>query len=197
MLKIKKILIAGIIISLAGQALFAGSVDMNEKGKILVVYATKSGSTAEVAQAIAEEFRAQKAVVDVFEVKKAPQLDGYTAVVIGSAIRYGRWLPDAINFVKTHQDQLSRIPIAYFNCGIFLVQGKPGQKEEAIKYNAPAEEIVKPVAETGLGGKMDFGKLNFWERQLGKVVGIPAGDYRDFNVIRAWARETLPKLTGK
>ncbi|MCX5858527.1 MAG: flavodoxin domain-containing protein [Proteobacteria bacterium] len=195
MLKIKKILIAGIIVLLAGQASFAGSVDMNEKGKILVVYATKSGSTAEVAQAIAEEFRAQNAVVDVFEVKKASQPEGYTAVVVGSAIRYGRWLPDAIKYLKTHKDQLSRIPIAYFNCGIFLVQGKPGQKEEAKKYNAPAEEIVKPVAEIGFGGKLDFGKLNFWERQLGKIVGIPAGDYRDFNVIRAWAREIFPKLS--
>ena len=184
------------MILMAGQGVYAGGMEMKEKGKILVVYATRSGSTAEVAQAIAEEFRAQNAVVDVFDVTKAPAPEGYNAAVIGSAIRYGRWLPEAIKYVKSHKDRLSRMPVAYFNCGIFLVKGKPKQKEEAKKYNAPVGEIVKSVAETGFGGKLDFSKLKFWEKLLGKAVGIPGGDYRDFKLIRAWARETYLKLAG-
>src|SRR4030066_566370 len=56
---------------------------------ILVPYATRAGSTAEVADAIGKNLAQNGAVVDVSAVKKVQSLNGYQAVVLGSAIRRG------------------------------------------------------------------------------------------------------------
>jgi hypothetical protein len=65
------------------------------KKRILVAYATRAGSTAEIAQAIAETLTARGYAVDVRPVKEKPSLDGCAAVVLGSAVRMGAWLPEA------------------------------------------------------------------------------------------------------
>lgn len=69
---------------------------------ILVNYATRAGSTAEIAAAIAETLSARGYAVDVKLVKEKPVLDGYIAVVPGSAIRMGNWLPEAVDVVKAN-----------------------------------------------------------------------------------------------
>ncbi len=75
-------------------------------GKVLVAYASRAGSTAEVAQAVAEVLRARSGgdTVDVLPVKigQRPQ-PCYRAVIAGSAIRMGKWLPEAVEFVAKNQ----------------------------------------------------------------------------------------------
>ncbi len=68
--------------------------------RILVTYATCAGSTAEIATAIAETLAARGYSIDLKPVNEKPDLSGYAAVVLGSAIRMGRWLPEAVDFVK-------------------------------------------------------------------------------------------------
>ena len=80
--------------------------------RVLVTYATRAGSTAEIAAAVAETLAARGYAVDVKPVKENPKLDGYSAVVLGSAIRVGKWLPEAVNFVKAHQAALNAVPSA-------------------------------------------------------------------------------------
>jgi menaquinone-dependent protoporphyrinogen IX oxidase len=82
--------------------------------KILVTYATRAGSTYEVAARVAEVLHTQGAAVDVKPVTAMHELQGYDAIVVGSAIRMGCWLPEAVEFVKTNRETLSRIPTAYF-----------------------------------------------------------------------------------
>jgi menaquinone-dependent protoporphyrinogen oxidase len=74
--------------------------------RILVTYATRAGSTVEVAAAIGETLRGSGFSVDVKPVKEKPSVEGYQAVVVGSAIRLGSWLPEAVNFVKNNQDRV-------------------------------------------------------------------------------------------
>ena len=82
--------------------------------KILVAYASAAGSTAGVAEAIGKTLVESGAQVEVRPMKDVNDLAPYQAVVAGSAIRDGKWLPEAIQFVQNHQAALARKPFAAF-----------------------------------------------------------------------------------
>ena len=81
--------------------------------RILVVSATRHGSTTEVAEAIAEEMRAAGVEVDVRAASNSGAPVGYDAVVVGGPMIMG-WHKDARRYVKRHGDQLKGVPTAYF-----------------------------------------------------------------------------------
>src|SRR2546421_11220930 len=93
--------------------------------KILVTFATRAGSTYQVAARVAEVLRAGGATVEVKPVAAVHEMKDYDAVVIGSAIRMGQWLPEAVGVVKTNRETLSRIPTAYFLGGGVLRNDTP------------------------------------------------------------------------
>jgi menaquinone-dependent protoporphyrinogen IX oxidase len=82
--------------------------------QVLVAYATENGLTKEFAQAIADTLSKRGKVVDIRVVDEVDNLSQYSAVVVGSAVHNGRWLPEAANFVTRNQDILHQIPTAYF-----------------------------------------------------------------------------------
>lgn len=64
-------------------------------GKALVVYASRSGETKRIADLIAEGIRIQgseASVVNVTDVKKVDDLEGYDAYVFGSATYHGEMM---------------------------------------------------------------------------------------------------------
>ena len=61
--------------------------------KILVTYATCTGSTVGVAEAIGKTLAEQGLIVDVLPMQAVKDLSAYQAVVAGSAIQDKRWLP--------------------------------------------------------------------------------------------------------
>src|SRR5258706_2356560 len=101
----------------ASHPLGKGGRTMN---KILVTYATRAGSTFEVAVLVAEVLRTAGATVDVKYVRAVHELESYDAVVIGSAIRMGQWLPEAVEVGKAHRETFSHMPTAYFLVSGFL-----------------------------------------------------------------------------
>ncbi|RPI21486.1 MAG: flavodoxin, partial [Chloroflexota bacterium] len=86
--------------------------------KILIAYASKCGATGEVARAIGQVWADQGEHVDVKPVSEVASLDGYAAAAIGSAIRFGQWLPEAVEFVKKNQQALNQVPVAVFTVHI-------------------------------------------------------------------------------
>jgi len=82
--------------------------------RILIVYAGMYGSTAGVEDVIGQELSRLGAVVETQPASDAIDISSYEAVIVGSAIKYCKWLPDAVNFVQTHREVLSRMPVAYF-----------------------------------------------------------------------------------
>ncbi|MHC1781196.1 MAG: flavodoxin domain-containing protein [Anaerolineaceae bacterium] len=163
----------------------------NGKGKVLVVYASKAGSTAEVAQAIAETLRAKGLTVDVSQVKHAVDLSGYQAVMVGSCIRMGAWLPEAVKFVEKNQAALKSVPTAFFQVGAGLKEDTPANREEALGYMAKASELVEPVSMGVFAGKVDFSKLSLLDRLISNMVGSVEGDWRDWDAIRAWTETAV------
>jgi menaquinone-dependent protoporphyrinogen oxidase len=160
--------------------------------KILVAYASKAGSTSEVAQAIGETLSAKGASVEVLQAKHVKDVTAYQAVIIGSAIRVGQWLPEAVNFVKEHQAELRKRPTAYFLVSGTLKDNTPEVTQKVGAAFDPVRGVIEPVSMGLFAGKMDFSKLSFLDRTIAKAVGSVEGDWRNWDAIRAWAAQALP-----
>lgn len=159
--------------------------------RILVTYATRAGSTVEVASAIGETLRGRGFSVDVKPAKENPSLDGYQAVVIGSAIRMGSWLPEAVDFIKNNQGALSKMPVALFTVHILNLGEDEQSRASRLAYLDNVRPLLKPVDEIFFAGEINPAKLSFVDRLMGKMVKSPVGDLRDWDKIRGWANATL------
>ncbi len=167
----------------------------NMKDKILVAYASKCGSTGQVAQVIGEVLADKGAAVDVQPLNKVNDLSAYRAVVLGSAIRQAKWLPEAVKFVTAHQPELSRVPTVYFTVCMTLAQDNEENRRKAAAYLEPVRQILKPVEEGFFAGKMDYAQLGFVERlMVERVVHVPQGDFRNWAAIRTWAQALPARL---
>ena len=155
--------------------------------RILVAYASKAGSTAEVADAIAKRLASNGRAVDLRRAGKIRSLDGYGAVVVGSAIRAGSWLSEASGFVKRHQPALATRKTAYFTVCMTLCQDTPDHRAKVSAYLKPIRAILEPDEVEFFAGRMDYGKLALVPRLIAKAVKVPDGDFRNWDAIGAWA----------
>jgi menaquinone-dependent protoporphyrinogen oxidase len=167
----------------------------NMKDKILVAYASKCGSTGQVAKAIGQTLAGIGAAVDVRQIKNVSDISAYRAVVLGSAIRQAKWLPEAVQFVETHRPALGRMPTAFFTVCMTLSQDTEENRRKAAAFLEPVRQILKPVEEGFFAGKMDYGQLGFVERlMVERVIHVPQGDFRNWTAIQAWAQALPARL---
>lgn len=154
--------------------------------RVLVVVASRHGATAEIADEIGSTLRESKIASDVLGVRELESLEGYDAVVLGSAVYMGRWLDRAARFARAHADELSRRPTWLFSSGPVGDPPKPAE-------SAPAG-IEQLISATGardhrvFAGRIDRSRLSLPERAVMRAVGGTEGDFRDWDEIRVWAR---------
>jgi menaquinone-dependent protoporphyrinogen oxidase len=122
--------------------------------RVLVAYAGRYGSTAEVAEAVGQEFSQCGAAVDVCAVKDVTDIESYDAVIVGSAIYYGKWLSEAVKIVTNSEGVLSRMPVAYFLTCLELTEVSDGEGPGIPVYLDPLLRTPPRVA----------GKLDSFER---------------------------------
>jgi menaquinone-dependent protoporphyrinogen oxidase len=163
--------------------------------RILIAYASRKGSTAEIAQVIGMELQAAGHTADVLEVGVVSSLSGYDAVVIGGPMYMGRIMGGVAKFVKRHRDGLAKLPVAGFVVGLAAASNDPEGMEWTKKALHSALDPLQPVAETIFAGRLDPSQLSWFQRWITKKVKAPVGDFRDWTAIAAWARE-LPEKMG-
>jgi len=167
--------------------------------KILIAYASKCGSTGEMAQAIGQELCAAGAAVDVRRVQDVKNLDGYDAVVIGSAARMSKLYDEAVKFARKYQRDLTRLKTAYFFSGATMNSDTPEHRQTAMTCLEPLVQIRKPESVGLFGGKVDLATLPpLWRGMLSfvKEGDMAPGDHRDWEAIRAWAQGLAPSFLG-
>lgn len=172
--------------------------DQTMTQKILVTYASTAGSTGGVAEIIAKTLAEGGAAVDVRPMKTVTSLDGYQAVVAGSAIHGGKWLPEAVDFLHANQERLRHLPTAIFLVCMLLAKDTGKNRDFVEQYLAAERALVKPLAEGRFAGALLLDKYPFFSglglRIFLAYLGLPAGDYRDPDAIRSWATTIQPLL---
>jgi menaquinone-dependent protoporphyrinogen oxidase len=195
-------------------------------GRALLVYATRHGSTREIADAVAEQLRAAFAEVDVREARSAPPPAGYDAVVVGGPMIMG-WHKDAVKYLKRHKDQLGDVPFALFitaasltEDGVDAVQGMPIAKDPWLvkkprnaeklsrkeRYALPRHYVgdilkvcapARPRSAAVFAGSLDLTNMNVFEKLFVLlIVGATPGDGRHWDFVREWAAETAQTLSA-
>ncbi len=167
--------------------------------KILVTYASRTGTTAGVAEAIGETLVAAGAPVDVRPMTDVKDLAPYRAVVAGSAIQGGQWLPEAMHFMQTHRAALAQKPFAAFMVCMTMAMKNEAYHQSVADWMQPVRALVKPVREGYFAGALDISKVPSWRKRLGFRVSVifgiwSEGDHRDWDAIRAWAEDLTPLL---
>lgn len=171
--------------------------------KILVAYATFTGSTAEIAQAIGKVLSENGATVDVRPMTEITDLSGYDSVVLGSAIQQSAWLPEAMQFVRTHQQVLSQKRTAIFLVCLALAMKNKTAREKSktavVEWLKPVRDLVNPIAEGYFAGILNIQKIPYFMARLGFRISVwtgvwSEGDHRDWDAIHAWAHDLSAKL---
>jgi menaquinone-dependent protoporphyrinogen oxidase len=155
--------------------------------KLLVAYASKHGSTAEIAEAIGDELRAAGVEADVAQASEVGDVAPYAGVVLGSAVYMKRWRPEARHVLRRLERELGDRPLWIFN------SGPVGEKEADASWSEPAK-VLRHAEKMNLrdhvvfGGRIPQDPHNFVERAMLKNTPPEKQDARDFDEIRAWAR---------
>lgn len=153
---------------------------------VLVAYASKSGATAGIAEAIGAELRAHGHDVDVLDVNRVQDLARYDVVVLGSAIYIRRWRKDAVRFLRHHVDALRERQVWLFHSGP-VGPDKDQDQDMPPAVRHLAHEIGATPAVTFAGRLEPDTAKGFLARRL--ATGDLAADSRDWEKIRAWAAD--------
>jgi menaquinone-dependent protoporphyrinogen oxidase len=153
--------------------------------------ASKHGSTAEIADAIVEVLAGKGHEAAVVAPEEVRSLEGYDAVVLGSAVYAGRWLKPAMELVERFRDELAVLPVWLFSSGPI---GDPPKPEE------DPVDVAELMQETGAAdhrvfpGRLVKRNLSFGEKAVVVALRAPEGDFRDWDEIRGWAAEVAAVL---
>ena len=160
--------------------------------KVLVTAASRHGATQEIAEAIGRTLSDRGVAASVVPIADVTDLNGYDAVIVGSAVYMGHWLESAQMFVEQHSEPLSSRPTWLFSSGPIGDPPRPKEPEavdvDEVVSNARAKEHHL------FAGKLDKSKLGFGERAVMLAFRAVEGDYRDWNEIESWASGIAQEL---
>ena len=165
--------------------------------KILLAFASKYGSTQEVAEAIAKTMREKGLDVDLQQASQVRSLEEYSAVVLGAPLYLYRWHKHAIRFLKHYEKALKGMPAAVFAVGPSF---NGDEKEWLETRDQFRKEMAKfpwfsPIEAEVMGGNYDPVNLSFPLKYF--LKDLPAADLRDWDAIANWADDVAAKLQAK
>jgi menaquinone-dependent protoporphyrinogen oxidase len=163
-----------------------GDGTMNDK--VLIAYASKCGSTGEIARALAAELTKRGKSVDVQLANKVNALDGYGAVIVGSAIRMGSWLPEAVQFVERNAAALKQLPTAFFTTHMLNADDSAESRAARAAYLDSVHKFMTAQSEVFFTGKLEMAKMSWFDRFISQAMKAKDEDKRDWGAIRAWAQ---------
>jgi menaquinone-dependent protoporphyrinogen oxidase len=175
---------------------------------VLVTYASRHGSTAEIAERIGTGLAAAGLVVEVKPVTQVRDVTPYDAVVIGAAAYLFHWMKEASTFVKRHRIDLRQRPVWIFSSGPLGEEKVDEEGRDVLEAARPKEfpelrEAVQPRGEEVFFGAWDPSApaVGLAERVVRRMPAardaLPAGDFRDWAAIDAWAAQIAADLSAE
>jgi menaquinone-dependent protoporphyrinogen oxidase len=150
----------------------------------LVAYASKYGSTREVAEVVANVLAEHGHPADVRDAADVRDIGSYHGVVLGGGLYVGRLHRDALRFLKRHCEGLIALPLAVFAMGpSSLADDEVAKARAQLESSLAKVPAVTPDAVAIFGGVVDPSKFRF------PLNRMPASDARDWDAIVAWTGE--------
>ncbi|MBN1629076.1 MAG: flavodoxin domain-containing protein [Thermoleophilia bacterium] len=161
--------------------------------KMLVTYATRYGSTREVADRVGATLRADGLTVDVLPVESVRDLSGYSAVILGAPYYFGKMLKTGVAFLERHRGALEALPMALFALGPISADEDLAAARGQMDKTLAELNRLKPVATEMFVGKYDPAVLHGLDKLVTKLKasplhGVTAHDDRDWQAVDGWAR---------
>ncbi|KPI19058.1 Flavodoxin domain containing protein [Actinobacteria bacterium OK074] len=160
---------------------------------VLVVHGTTNGSTARIAEAVAEVLRKEGLVADLASAGSVRDVTPYGAVVVGGGLYAGRWHRDARRFVRRNRRALAKRPLWFFSSG-------PLDASASERDIPPVPGVRRAMAFLDVRDHATFGGC-LEEGAKGRIARMivrkgKGGDFRDFPRIEAWAAGIARELAG-
>ena len=177
--------------------------------KILVAYASRHGATRGIAEHIARTLEWAGLDVTLRPVEDAGPADDYGAFLIGSAAYMGGWLGEATAFVRHHRAVLAARPVWLFSSGPVGTETVDAKGRDQLKAAEPKEfeefaRTIRPRDQRVFFGAYhpDAAPAGLAEVLMAKFMrlapavrkALPAGDFRDWPAIEAWAEAIAHEL---
>ena len=157
---------------------------------VLIAYASKHGTTREVAESIARTLEEQGLAVEVEQARCVRDITRYDAVVVGGGLYMGKWHADARRLLKRHQGELATKRLAVFGMGPdSLEESKVAESRKQLDRALAGTPELEPIAVTIFGGALEPESWRFPFNRL------PAFDARDWDAIEGWAEDLVARLS--
>jgi len=165
--------------------------------KVLVIYASEAGSTEEVAIFIKDLILEADYEVDLCKVDAVKDITEYDVIMIGSPIYVGKWKKEASNFVENNAEQLQSKKVFYFLTCMNLTSTDQEKLDQVPQFLTYERGLVEPISEGRFAGVINPKKLSFFKRMMIKLVKAPEGDFRDWEEIANWTRNSIFAFEGQ
>jgi len=153
--------------------------------RVLVTWGSQRGGTEGIARVIAETLEHEGLEVDLLPPKRALDAHGFDAVIVGGALYANRWHEDARHFVAKRERDLRRVPVWFFSSGP-LDDSADHANIPPTRQVAILMERVGAQSHVTFGGRLEKNATGFPASAMAKTH---AGDFRNTNHVRTWARE--------
>ena len=166
---------------------------------VLVAYASKYGSTAEIARRISRILKEEGHQVQLRNASEVGQVAEFDAVVLGSAVYAGQWRKPAVELMLSSESSLSNIPVWFFSSGP-TGEGKPAELMNGWEFPDSLEQAARRIEPRSIEffhGVLDPEQLSLPEKLIVKGLGAPLGDFRNWEKIEAWANSIAKFLSKK
>ncbi|HSG79811.1 MAG TPA: flavodoxin domain-containing protein [Acidimicrobiia bacterium] len=155
--------------------------------RVLVAFASKHGSTEEIAATVGSALWDDGFRADVRNVDTVTGLNGYGAVVLGSAVYAGSWMETALRFVRRHAQAMAPLPVWLFSSGpLGPVTDEHRRQPRELDY---LHDLLLPEGHEVFSGRLDMERLEFPERMIMRAVHQTSADHRDWHAVRSWGKE--------
>ena len=176
--------------------------------KVLIVYASKHGHTARIAERIAEHLSGAGLEVDLSTLESAPDVREHDVVVVGASIHAGHHQPAAIDWAKARAIRLSRMPSAFFSVCLTAADDTAEARKATRGYidDFLDETGWIPRLTSTFAGALQYREYDFATRLLMRLLmrkqGHPTDtsrdyDYTDWEAVDRFGHEFAASVAGK
>jgi menaquinone-dependent protoporphyrinogen oxidase len=162
---------------------------------VLVAVASRHGSTLELGHWVADGLRGVPGCdVVVDRAAAVAGVEGFDAVVLGSAVYFGHWMEEARELLLRCAIGLWELPVWIFSSGPL---GVPPRPPEVFLDIEEVQRLTRARGHRLFPGRLDHDLLDLPERAVVAAFHAPLGDFRDPRAARGWGAQIAAAVTGE